>query len=100
MVTEISTHPVSTTTVTALENVTLTCSASIDGVVYSWHHVGGHLPSQSQGQNSGTLTIHRATPHDDGMYYCMARKSGISVKSNNALVQVDGEELYVSPFYH
>ena len=92
MITEITTHPI-TSNVIALQDVTLTCSASVDDVAYSWHRVGGTIPSHSQGRYNETLTIHRATPHDEGMYYCMAMKSGISIKSNNALVRIDGKEL-------
>ena len=61
-------------------------------MTYSWHHDGGSIPSGSRGQNSNTLTIPRATPPDEGMYYCMASKEGISVESNRARVRVDGEE--------
>jgi len=89
--TEITTHP-SITTVIALQDVTLTCSSSVDDVTYSWHRDGGSTPSRSRGQNSSTLTIRRATPLDEGMYYCMARKEGISVESNRARLSVDGEE--------
>ena len=71
----------------------LFCSASVDDVTYSWHRVDSDLPLQSQGENNNTYTIHRATPHDEGMYYCTASKNGVSVKSNNALVQVDGKGL-------
>ena len=70
------------------------CSASVDDVAYSWHRVGGTMPSHLQGRYNETLTIHRATPHDEGMYYCMAMKSGISIKSNNALVRIDGKKLH------
>ena len=70
----------------------LTCSASVDDVTYSWHHNGGSVPSRSRGQNSNTLTITRATPPDEGMYYCMANKEGISVESSRARVRVDGED--------
>ena len=90
---EISTHPVNHTGVVALQDVTLHCSASVDGVTYSWHHVGAPLPAGSTGQNSDTLTIHRATPHDEGLYYCTARKNGISVTSNTGSVQVNGKDL-------
>ena len=86
--TEITTHP-SSTTVIALQDVTLTCSASVDDVTYSWHRDGGSVP---RGQNSNTLTITRATPPDEGRYYCMASKEGISVESNRATVRVDGEK--------
>ena len=91
LLTEITLHPVNSTTIIALEDVTLTCSASVDDVAYSWHRVGGTLPSQSQGQNNNTFTIDRVTPHDEGMYYCVARKSGIRVESTSALVAVDGK---------
>ena len=94
MITAIITHPVNSTTVVALEDVVLSCSASVDDVKYSWHRVDGHLPSHhSHGQHNYTLTIHRVTPHDEGMYYCTAKKEGISVKSNFASVQVDGKEI-------
>ena len=91
MLIEITTHPVGTLTAIALEDVTLTCSSSVDDVAYSWHRVGGTLPSQSQGQNSNMFTINRATPHDEGVYYCIARKNGITVQSNNASIEVDGK---------
>ena len=94
---EISTHPVGHTDVVALQDVTLHCSASIDGVTYSWHRVDGALPAGSTGQNSDTLTIQRATPHDEGMYYCTARKNGASVTSNTGSVLVDGEDLCIIP---
>ena len=94
LITEITTQPSSLTNVLALENVTISCSASIDDVRYSWHRVDGHLPSHSHGRHNDTLIIHRATPHDDGVYYCTARKEGIVVTSNNASVRVDGKEWY------
>ena len=84
-------HPVNSTTVIALEDATLTCSVSVDDVAYSWHRVDGTLPSQSLGQNSNTFTISRATPHDEGVYYCVARKNGIMVESTSALVVVNGK---------
>ena len=69
----------------------LTCSASVDDVTYSWRRIGGPLPSQSQGQNSNMFTINRATPHDEGIYYCVAKKSGIRVESTKALVTINGK---------
>ena len=92
MVTEIAIQPVSSIAVIALEDVTLSCSASVDDVTYSWHRVDGDLPLQSQGENRSTFTIHETTPFDQGMYYCMVKKNTISVKSDNALVHVDGKE--------
>ena len=91
LITEITIQPVNSITVRALENVTLHCLASVDDVIYSWHRIDGHIPPRSLGQHSDTLTIHTVTPHDEGMYYCIANKSAISVQSNNASVQVDGK---------
>ena len=89
---EITTHP-SSTTVIALQDVTLNCSASVEDMTYSWHRDGGSLPSRSRGRNSNTLIIRRATPLDEGMYYCMASKEGISVESKNATLTVDGKRI-------
>ena len=61
-------------------------------MTYSWHRDGGSVPSRSRGQNSNTLTIGRATPPDEGIYYCMASKEGISVESNRARARVDGKK--------
>ncbi|XP_065918194.1 contactin-3-like isoform X2 [Dysidea avara] len=87
---KITTHP-SSTNVIALQDAMLTCSASVDDVTYSWHRDGGSVPSRSTGQNRNTLTITRATPSDEGMYYCMSNKEGISVESNRARVIVDDQ---------
>jgi len=91
--TEITSHP-SSTTVIALQDVTLTCSASVNDVTYSWHRVGGSVPSRSRGQNNNELTIPGATPHDEGKYYCLASKDRISVESNRATVKVDGKHTH------
>ncbi|XP_065885723.1 hemicentin-1-like isoform X3 [Dysidea avara] len=85
---KITTHP-SNATVIALQDVTLTCSASIDNVTYSWHRNGNSLPSRSRGRSRNTLTIRTATPPDEGMYYCIASKEGIGVESNRATLTVD-----------
>ena len=88
--TEITTQPADRTTVLALNDVTLSCSASVDDVTYSWHRVSDILPNNS---SSGTFTIREATPYDEGMYYCTASKDGVIVSSDNAVVQVDGKGL-------
>ena len=93
LVTEITTQPVNPLTAVALQDVTLSCSASINDVTYSWHRIGGSIPSKSQGQNSNELTIPKATPPDEGMYYCIAMKNGIRVESNRAMLNVDGKSL-------
>ena len=92
---EITTHP-SSATITALQNVTLTCSSSVDDVTYSWYRDGGSVPSRSTGQNSNTLTIPETTPPDEGMYYCIVSKEGISVESNRIRVTVNGKQITVS----
>ena len=91
MVTEINTQP-GNFTVIALEDVMLTCSASVDDVRYSWHRIDGHLPSNSKNKHTNTLTIRKATPHDEGEYYCRASKSKLSINSRRAVVKVDGKE--------
>ena len=60
---------------------------------YSWHHDDGRLLSHMRGQHSNTLIIRNAIPHNEGLYYCTARKRGIVVSSNNALVRVYGKDL-------
>ena len=55
--TEIITHPASAINAVESEDITLTCSASINGVAYSWHRVDGRIPSQSLVKDSHTLTI-------------------------------------------
>ena len=89
--TEIITHPTNPLTVTTLEDATL---ASVGDVTYSWHRVGSSVPSRSIGQNNSILTIPRATPYDIGVYYCVAERQGISVQSSEAVLRVNGKELY------
>ena len=90
----IDTHPVSSK-VKALTRVTFKCSASdINGVTcsYTWHRINGNIPStRSRGQNTNTLTITRAIPPDEGMYYCIATNDGGSTSSRSASLTVDGE---------
>ena len=93
LITEINLQPINHTTVLALEDVTLNCSSSVDDARYSWHRVDGRIPSHSHGRHNDTFTIHRVTPHNQGTYYCVARKHGIIVRSTNALIEVDGKEL-------
>ena len=95
LVTEITTQPRGSITVVALQNLTLFCSASVDYVAYSWHRVSGSIPSRSLGHSSGTFFIPRVTPHDEGMYYCVAAKMGVVVESNRATVRVDGKDIYM-----
>ena len=100
--TEITTHP-SNTTVIALQDIILNCSSSADDVAYSWHRDSGSVPSRSTQQNNNTLTIPRATPPDEGRYYCMASKEEIIVESNRARVRVDGKIIsdnVIFPLYH
>ena len=88
----INTHPVSSK-VKALANVTFSCSVSnINGVTYSWHRNNDDIPrTRSRGQNTNTLTITRAVPPDEGMYYCNATNDVGSTSSRSASLTVDGE---------
>ena len=92
--TEIITQPTSPLTVTALEDARFICLSNVDDATYSWHRFGSSVPSRSIGQDNNTLTIPRATPFDLGRYYCIAEKEGISVKSNEAVLVVDGKKLH------
>ena len=88
-------------TVTALNDVTLTCipqRGTPDG--YSWHRVDGDIPPHSSGQNTSTLTIHRIVPADEGEYYCMAALHGHCAKSNKVTVRVNGKETIVPHMYY
>ena len=82
-------------TVTALNNVTLTCTPRFvnnpDG--YSWHRVDGDIPSHSSGQNTDRLTIHRVVPADEGEYYCMATQHRHCAVSNNVMVIVESKKI-------
>ena len=90
----IKTHPVSSK-VKALTRASFTCSVSnINGMThsYSWHRNNSDIPStRSRGQNTNTLTITRAIPPDEGMYYCIATNDGGSTSSRSASLTVDGE---------
>ena len=88
-------------TVTALNDVTLTCIPSADATQkkYSWHRVNGDIPSQSNGQNTDTLTIHRVFPADEGEYYCMATQFGHCAVSNNVMVMVESKEIILHKHY-
>ena len=92
---EIITQPTSPLTVTALEDARFTCLSNVDDATYSWHRFGSmRVPSRSIRWDNNTLTIPRATPFDLGRYYCIAVKEGISVKSNEAVLVVDGKKLH------
>ena len=88
----INTHPMNSK-VKALTSVTFTCSVSdVNGVTYSWNRANGDIPSnRSRGQNTNTLTITRAIPSDEGMYYCIVTNDGGSTSSRSASLTVDGE---------
>ena len=77
-------------TVAALNDVTLTCTSGIGPDSYSWHRVGGIVPSHASGQNTSKLTLHNVVPADGGQYYCMATFFGHCAVSDNVMVIVEG----------
>ena len=95
MVTAITARPV-TSSVTPLNDVTLTCSPispSKADTTYSWHRVNGNIPTNTSGQNSNTLTIRKVVPADAGEYYCMAIRFDVHCAvSNKVVVIVDGKK--------
>ena len=78
-------------TVIAFEYATLRCSTSVDNVRYSWRRVNGIIPSRSTGQRSSTLTIPRAIPPDEGLYYCIISKDTVTVESDRVILEVNGK---------
>ena len=92
LVTGVTASPTSSTVV-ALNDVTLTCIPTTTPDGYSWHRVDGDVPSHSSGQNTNRLTIHRAVPADEGQYYCMAMLFGHCAVSNNVMVTVEGKKM-------
>ena len=89
MITGVTASPASSTVV-ALNDVTLTCSPTTTPDTYSWHRVDGDLPSSSTGQSTNRLTLHNVVPADEGQYYCMATLFGHCAVSNNVTVTVEG----------
>ena len=73
--------------ITALQDVTFTCKTKGFDVKYEWKH---HNNSGSIG-NQSSLTISRATPLDEGQYYCVAMTEGGYAFSNNVTLRVNGE---------
>ena len=90
----IDNHPMNAK-VKALTSAIFVCLANnVNGInySYSWHRTNGDIPStRSRGQNTNTLTITRAIPPDEGMYYCIATNDGGSTSSRSASLTVDGE---------
>ena len=81
-------------TVLALDDVTLTCepaSPTVRPDGYSWHRVDGTIPSHASGQTTNMLTLHRVVPEDEGQYYCMATQFGHCAVSDNVMVIVEGK---------
>ena len=79
----------------ALEDFALNCGASVDDVTYLWRRIGGSIPSKSIGHNNDTLIIPKATPYDNGEYYCVLMKGNVSAESNKATVAIDGEKKFI-----
>ena len=93
--TEITTHPVDIAAVVS-QNITLTCSASVDDAAYRWYRVNNSIPIGSTGHSTNMLTIHSASSVDGGIYYCIASKEGVSVESNRASVTVNSKYLAIA----
>ena len=102
-------------TVTALDNVTLTClPRSCDSAqnkyrvrrciykyeihAYYWYRVDGDLPANSI-QYNNTLIFHGVVPADGGIYYCIAASFNHCAISNNISVKVDGKEIILNSSY-
>ena len=97
MIIGVTASPTSSTVI-ALNDVTLTCisSSSVIRPGYSWHHVNGTVPSHASGQNTNMLTLHRVVPADEGQYYCTASWYGHCARSDNVMVMVEGNIICIS----
>ena len=73
--------------ITALQDVTFTCTAKGFNVEYEWKRHSGSVI----GGRQSSLTISRATPLDEDQYYCVAMTEGGYDFSNNVTLRVDGE---------
>ena len=94
LTTGISNQPMSHTVI-ALYDATLNCTTPVDGARYLWRRVNGMLPSRSEGRRRSTLTIRRAIPPDEGMYYCIISKDTVTVESDRATLEVNGKLVFI-----
>ena len=80
--------------ITALQEVTFTCTAKGYEVNYEWRH---HKNDSILGRES-TYTISRATPLDEDQYYCVAMTEGGYNFSNNVTLRVNGKKFVIYLF--
>ena len=73
--------------ITALQDVTFTCTAKGYEVKYEWRY---HENNSIIGRGF-SYTISRATPLDEDQYYCVAMTEGGYAFSNNITLRVNGE---------
>ena len=78
--------------ITALREVTFTCTAKGFDVNYEWRH---HKNDRIIGRGS-IYTISRATPLDEDRYYCVAMTEGGYAFSNNVTLRVNGKLLLLN----
>ena len=66
-------------------NVTFMCTAlAFPEPTYMWFREGSDLPVSAAGANTSSLTLSPALFGDQGVYYCNATSSGVSVSSDTA----------------
>ena len=74
-------------------DVSFTCVASaFPEPEYMWVKVDGELPVSAIGVNSSTLILSPAVFGDQGLYYCKATSSGISITSDQ--VTLTSQSIY------
>ena len=78
--------------------VSFTCTAlAFPESTYTWSRVDSELPDSAVGANTSTLTLSPAVFGDQGVYYCNATSSGVSVMSDTATLT---SEYYIIHIAH
>ena len=76
-------NPMNVKTVNGTE-VSMMCTAlAFPEPEYMWFRAGSDLPESAIGADTATLTLSPAVFGDQGIYYCTATSSGVTVSSDN-----------------
>ena len=84
--------------------VSFTCTAlAFPEPTYTWSRVDSELPDSAVGANTPTLTLSPAVLGDQGVYYCNATSSEVSVMSDTGILTSESPCIHIaqciSPFF-